>query len=411
MIINEKISQAIGLLNEFNIDCWLTFTRESDINGDPTLPFLAPGSVTWYSAFIICKDSDTRAIVGKYDAQAIKDTGAYRQVDDYVESIKEPLLKFLSAKNPRNIAVNYSRDSEICDGLTHGMYLTLIEYLTEINFADRVIPAEAIISALRQRKTKAELQWMKEAIRHTEKIFKKVAGFIVPGKSEAQIARFMINEMKQLGLTNAWDINTCPAVFSGPDTAAAHYNPTANIVKSGHVLNMDFGVKVHEYCSDLQRTFYILQPDEKKAPSDVQKGFNTIVTAIEEARKAMRPGVQGIVIDSLVRKIITDAGYEEYPHALGHQVGRFAHDGTALLGPAWEKYGKKPFIAIEVGMVFTLEPRLTVTGKGVVTIENMVVVTNDGAQYLSTPQTRLLLIKSGRQPKVKGRKKKLKHRK
>jgi Xaa-Pro aminopeptidase len=73
-------------------------------------------------------------------------------------------------------------------------------------------------------------------------------------------------------------------------------------------------------------------------------------------------------------------------------VGRFAHDGTALLGPAWEKYANKPFEAIEERMVFTIEPRLTVPGRGVVTIEEMVLVTADGAEYLSDPQKELILV-------------------
>ena len=74
-------------------------------------------------------------------------------------------------------------------------------------------------------------------------------------------------------------------------------------------------------------------------------------------------------------------------------MGRFAHDGTALLGPAWEKYADKPFRLLEPGMVFTLEPRLTVPGRGVVTIEEMVLVTETGAEFLSRPQTELILIR------------------
>jgi len=103
-------------------------------------------------------------------------------------------------------------------------------------------------------------------------------------------------------------------------------------------------------------------------------------------------GGQGIEVDKVSRETITAAGFEEFPHALGHQVGRFAHDGTALLGPAWEKYSRKPFELIEKGMVFTLEPRLTVRGRGIATIEEMVLVTEQGAEFLSTPQRELLLI-------------------
>ena len=156
---------------------------------------------------------------------------------------------------------------------------------------------------------------------------------------------------------------------------------------------MDFGIKIENYCSDMQRTWYILREGETTAPADVQKGFETIVRTVEASRKAMKPGVLGLDVDAVSRKIVTKAGYEEFPHALGHQVGRFAHDGTALLGPAWEKYAQKPFWPLEPGMVFTIEPRLTVPGKGIATIEEMVVVTETGADWLSSPQTELILIK------------------
>jgi Xaa-Pro aminopeptidase len=156
---------------------------------------------------------------------------------------------------------------------------------------------------------------------------------------------------------------------------------------------MDFGVKYEEYCSDLQRTFYILQEGESQAPPEVQKGMETIVTSIELARQALKPGIQGIEIDKVAREHIVSQGYEEYPHALGHQVGRFAHDGTALLGPPWEKYAQKPYKPLEEGMVFTIEPRLKVPERGIVTVEEMVVVKEGGAEFLAEPQKELILVK------------------
>ena len=392
MLIREKVKQAIGLLREFDVDCWVTFTRESELNGDPVLPFLAPGDVTWHSTFIISKDGRTRAIVGRYDRQAIAETGAYDDVVAFITGFREPLQEYLKTLAPVQIAVNYSKGSEICDGLTHGMYLTLQETLSGIGLDGRLISAERIVSALRERKTPAEISAIKEAIRHTLEIFELVEKFIAPGRTEKDIAAFMTAEVERRKLVPAWGQATCPAVFTGPETAEAHYGPTGRPVERGHVMNMDFGVKVDGYCSDLQRTFYVMAGGEAGPPAVVQKGFDTIVRAVAAAKHAMRPGVQAVDVDGIARKIVTDAGYDEFPHALGHQVGRSPHDGTALLGPAWEKYDHKPFQRLEAGMVFTIEPRLTVPGRGIVTIEEMVVVTDTGADWLSAPQRELKLI-------------------
>ncbi len=391
-LIQEKIAQAVGILKELDLPCWLTFVRETGINGDPVMPFLAPAHVTWHSAFLVMADGEARAIVGLYDKKTIEDTGAYHQVEGFVQGAKQPLLDFLRGRHPASIAVNYSADSEVCDGLTHGMYLTLRAWLTEIGFEDRLVSSERLVSALRARKTGEELARIQQAIALTEEVFAKVARFLKPGVTERDVADLVVAHVRDNGLGLAWEAGTCPAVFTGPDTAGAHYSPTGRVVERGHIVNMDFGIKHEDYCADLQRTFYVLRAGETAAPADVQRGFDTIVRSIEEARKAIRPGVLGEHVDSVARSLITAAGYAEFPHALGHQVGRYAHDGTALLGPAWEKYGRRPFVPIEAGMVFTLEPRLTVPGHGIATVEEMVVVTADGAEFLSGPQTELILV-------------------
>ena len=295
--------------------------------------------------------------------------------------------------NPATIAINYSQDSEICDGLTHGMYLTLKSMLDEIDMGNRLVSAERIVSALRERKSQTELNAITQAIAHTQEIFALVTEFIAPGKTEKEIAAFMSAEVKKRGLETAWDSAVCPSVFTGPETAQAHYAPTDRVIEPGHILNMDFGVKVDGYCSDMQRTFYVMEPGQDTVPEDVQKGFDTIVDAIEQCRLAIKPGGIGLDVDTLSRDVLAREGYDPFPHGLGHQVGRYAHDGTALLGPAWEKYAQKPFKKLEPNMVFTLEPRLTVPNRGVATIEEMVVVTDQGAEYLSKPQKELILIR------------------
>ncbi|BDQ03200.1 Xaa-Pro peptidase family protein [Ignavibacterium sp.] len=392
-IIKEKIQQAIEILNEKNIDMWMTFVRETKVTKDPMIDMIVGEHSTWQSAFIINRDGETAAIVGSIEEENIVKTGLYQKVIGYVKSVKEPLLEYLNGKNPKSIAINYSKNSVLSDGLTYGMYLLLNDYLDGTEFKNRLVSAEEIISALRGRKSDSELSIMKEAITETLKIFDAVTKFIKPGLTEKDVAEYVKKLMKEKGFQPAWDEETCPAVFTGPNPASAHSGPTDRKIEKGHLVNMDFGIKYKGYCSDLQRTWYVLRDGETKAPAEVQKGFEVIRDAIQKVSDAIKPGVTGVEMDDIARNYITDKGYPEYPHGLGHQVGREVHDGGAGLFPRWERYGNTPFMKLEERQVFTIEPRLPVEGYGVSTIEEEVVITKDGCEFLSPPQKELILIK------------------
>jgi Xaa-Pro aminopeptidase len=391
-IITEKIDQSIQLLNEFDVDLWLTFVRESANNPDPVLDLIYGTSCTWHSAFLIGRDGDTTALVGSLDVANTEETGAYKNVKGYVGSIEEDLMAYLKEKDPAKIAINYSTNSVMADGLSHGMWLTLCDYLSGTDFLERLISSEQIISALRGRKTAEELRRISEACDIAQEIIHSVTDFIKPGVTEKQVADFVRGQVAERGLELAWDPTHCPAVFTGPDTAGAHAGPTDRKIEAGHIVNIDFGVKKDEYCSDLQRTWYVRKDGEDVAPEAVMNGFNTIVESIRRAAEFIKPGIQGHEADSVARDYIVSQGYDEYPHALGHQVGRVAHDGGGLLAPEWDRYGNLPHIPLEVGNVFTIEPRLTVEGYGIATVEEEIVVTDDGFEYLSKPQEEIYLV-------------------
>ena len=323
----------------------------------------------------------------------MKTVGTFENIVPYLKSVKEDLIKVLEKYDPQKIAINYSRNSSLADGLTHGVYLELMELLKDTPYKDRFVSSEEIVSALRGRKSETELNLMKTAIVETLKIFDEVTDFIEVGKTEKDVAEFVRGIVRERGFGFAWDEEHCPAVFTGPDTAGAHSGPTDKAIARGHVINMDFGINYKDYCSDLQRTWYVLKEGETEAPPEVMKGFKVIVDSIQLAKEAIKPGKLGWEIDDIARSYIVKNGYEEYPHGLGHQVGRVAHDGGAMLGPRWERYGNIPYIPIEVGNVFTIEPRLTIDGFGIATIEEKIVVTEDGCEFISPPQTEIYLIK------------------
>lgn len=393
-MILEKQKQAVEILNEKNIDMWLTFVRETGNIKDPMMDMIVGTGATWHSAFIITKDGDTTAVIGSLEEANMKTVETFKNIVPYLKSVKEDLIKTLEKYDPQTIAINYSRNSSLADGLTHGVYLELIELLKDTPYKDRIVSSEEIVAALRGRKSSTEINYIKEAITETLIIFNQVTDFLAPGKTEKDVADFVKGIVKEKGFEMAWDEEHCPAVFTGPDSAGAHSGPTSRVIEKGHVINMDFGIKLNGYCSDLQRTWYLLNDGESEPPAEVSRGFQVIVDSIQMASDAIKPGKKGWEIDEVARGFIVENGYEEYPHGLGHQVGRVAHDGGALLGPKWERYGNIPYLEIEENNIFTIEPRLPIKDHGIATIEEIIVVTKNGCEYLSPQQKEIYLIKS-----------------
>lgn len=391
-MIKEKLAQAVEILKEKKIDVWLTFVRESTTMPDPVIDIVIGQHATWQTAWIITRKGETICIAGSLDVEAIKDKGLFQEVIPYVQGIGPQLLRVLDYLKPKKIAVNFSMDSVVADGLSHGMYLQLMKYLEGTKYAERIVSAQEIVSALRGRKAPAEIANIKKAISLTLDIYNKVTGFLRIGKTEQDVAQFILKQVKALGVDLAWGADHCPAVFTGPEHAGAHFGPTTRKIEGGHVLNIDFGIKVNGYCSDLQRTWYIRKRGEKHPPREVVRGFTVIRDSIRQAAEYLAPGVVSWKVDDVARSFIVKNGYPEYPHALGHQVGRAAHDGGVGLLPRWERYGKLPFGRIEEGQVFTIEPRLPIEGYGVATVEEIVWVTSTGTVFLSKPQTSLWVI-------------------
>ena len=391
-ILSLKALQAVEILNEKKLDAWLTFVRETSHGGDPILPVIyGEASLTWPSALMFTRSGKRIALVGRFEAETARLTGAFNEVISYDTGIGEPLRALLSRLDPQSIAINTSKTDVLADGLTWGMYQVLQDHLEGTPYAGRITSAEGIIAALNGRKIPAEVDCIRGAVQESEAIFAAVFDYGRPGMSEQQIAGFMHAEVRRRGLTYAWSQESCPAVNAGPDSPVGHSGPTQLVWQAGQLLHFDFGVKKNGFCADLQRMVYALRPAESQPPAEVQRGFETVVRAVQACAAVMKPGVPGLVADTAARLAVTGAGYPEYMYGTGHQLGRRAHDGGGLLGPLWEKYGDQPNRLLEAGQVYTIEPGLMVPGYGYIGLEEDVLVTDGGVEFISTPQDKMIL--------------------
>src|SRR5215216_1095136 len=284
-LIQEKTDQAIEILKEQETDLWLTFVRETSGVRDPALDLLiGANDLTWPSALIFTRAGEKIAIIGNLEKDAIQRLHIFSEILGYDKSIRELLLETINRLQPDRIAVNTSRNNVHADGLTHAMYEILREYLSDTPYAERLVSAEPMISALRGRKTPAEQARVRKAVEITDEIFKKTYDFIKVGMTEIEIGEYMQALANEYGVGLAWPAENCPAVNSGPNSPVGHNGPTDIKVEHGHLLHFDFGVRYKEYCSDIQRVVYVLREGETESPVDVQRGFITIRTAIEKSR-------------------------------------------------------------------------------------------------------------------------------
>lgn len=392
-IVKEKLDQAVGILDEHEVDLWMLLARESDVMGDPSLPLVVGTSVTWESAFLISRSGNHAAIVGTGDVDNVRATGAWENVTGYVEGISAPLREEIAKRDPNVIALNYATDDSMADGLTHGMYLLLEEMLKDTPYWSRIQPAGAIPRKVRARKSATEQQRIRQAVATTERIWEATQRMIRPGVTEREISDFMHGQLEERRLGSSWDWQYCPTVTAGPDSPVGHVGPSDIAIRPGCLVSIDFGVNEAEYSSDMQRTFYVLGSGESEPPEIVKRHFAIVDRCIQEAARFIRPGVQGWEVDNVAREIFDEEGLEPWKFALGHQMGRACHDGGTVLGPRWERYGNRPYGRVEKDEVYTLEIGCPVEGYGFVSLEEDIIVTDDGCEFLSQPQRELIVIR------------------
>jgi Xaa-Pro aminopeptidase len=220
---------------------------------------------------------------------------------------------------------------------------------------------------LRARKSKEELKLIEQAVREAEGALLAALSRTNPDSREADLALDIDTEGRRRGAEGS-SFETI--VASGARGSMAHAKPTRKKLRGATVI--DWGILLDGYCTDMTRTISFGKP----APA-MKKIHSVVLEAQEAAIRKIGPGVKASRIDQTAREIIEKAGYGGYfGHSLGHGVGLEVHE--------------RPYIAktsrdiLEEGMVLTIEPGIYLPGKGGVRVEDMVVVTRQGPEMLSS---------------------------
>ena len=382
----QKLQQASEYLRDNNIDLWLIFASEGS---DPAVKLLTGLKTVGRTAFLITKENKKYAVCSIIDAQESEESGLFDQVYKYQNNLPEVLKQLIEQLNPNKIAINYSVDDNLCDGLTMGRYRWLKKNLG-LEICKKFVSSEKILQKIRSIKTPKEIDTIREAIRITQEIYDVVFSKLKVGMTEYQAGEIFLEEMSRRGVVEAGSKElVMPIVMK---ERIAHRAPGNAVLQKGDFLIMDFGIDFQGSCSDIARTVYFLKDGETKAPKAIQEKFDAAHEAITRASQAIHPGVIGYEVDQVAREYLLSVGMPEITHATGHQLGQFEHDGGAMFAPRWERYGNAPYGMIEENMVLTLEPTILNDNDYSILCEEDILVTKTGAEFLSKRQDELILI-------------------
>lgn len=233
-----------------------------------------------------------------------------------------------------------------------------------------------VIDEVKAVKTPEERQKMLRASRVNDSVMAEVAGMIAVGKSEKQLQQEIDALFARVSQGNSFDT----IVAYGDHAADPHGIPGDRVLQYGEAVVVDMGCIVDGYCSDMTRTFFVGENQEKAL-------YDLVLQANLAGIAAVRPGIPFRQIDRAARKVIEDAGYGEYfIHRLGHGIGMEVHEPFDV--------SATDEVIVEEGMCFSIEPGIYIPGRVGIRIEDLVCVTADGCQVLNAyPKDQEVLTK------------------
>ncbi|OEK04210.1 M24 family metallopeptidase [Roseivirga misakiensis] len=397
-IRKSRISKLLPeAMKAANVDCWLVVCREN--NNDPIAPHVGGENAGGTAAFLFYIDGEgfhSKVYSPSGEATALDDL----DIHDEVVSVRGAstvgmAIDFIKESGFDQIAINSSSSNSMADGLSYTQRQSIESRLgTDV---DKLVSSTELIYEWLSIKLPEEVEILRKAAQLTADWQVEAYEQVVPGKStDADIAKFLKQKMASYGVTDGWAPDQNPNVNSGPDRGHSH--ATDKVIMPGDVIQIDFGIKLYDrWVSDIQRFAYVLKEGETEAPEDIQFYWESGKAGSRAALAAMKPGVTGASVDRAQRLLMQAAKSESVPWSTGHPVGYVAHDvGPSLGGGMSKRVRPSSAKLLKEGMTFAFDgfhawKRADGTEK-TISVEEMAVVTTNGAEYLIPPQEELILI-------------------
>jgi len=315
---------------------------------------------------ILITNSDNYFITDfRYMDQAKEQTEGF-EIIEISKNKNKNLIKFLNDHNLKNIGFE--------DGdLSYKQYQELSNIDSDIEYS----PLSDEINEYRKIKDDEEVDTIKEAIKITEKAFKKIITYIEPGMKEREVAAELEYYLRKLGGEGpSFDF----IIASGKRSALPHGVASDKTIETGDFITLDFGTYYKGYCSDMTRTIVVGEPEEKQVEI-----YNIVLKAHLEVIDKIKPGMTGQEADQIARKIIEEAGYgDNFGHGLGHGLGIEVHEAPRLSTTSEE--------VLKPGMIVTDEPGIYISGLGGVRIEDDLLITEGGCEVLNSAPKELIIL-------------------
>ncbi len=262
-------------------------------------------------------------------------------------------------------------------GIDKKMAARFLLELMELGAGSGFKNASECVDKARRVKDEDEKEKMILASKLNDEAMERFKGLIREGVTEQQVAAEMNAIYKELGTEGP---SFGPLVSFGANAAIGHHKPDHTVLKPGDCVLFDVGCKKNSYCSDMTRTFFYKSVSEKG-----REVYEIVKKANLAAQAAMKPGMRFCDIDKVARDIITEAGYgPNFTHRLGHCIGIEVHDAGDVSSINTD--------VVEEGMIFSCEPGIYLPGELGVRIEDLMLMTKDGAVSLNHVSKELEVI-------------------